>query len=267
MSAKYKEKIELNKRLIIEYVRTTPLFYDYKLPEYSSTPKQRRIEILNEFGQTLDPPLTGEQVKAIWNNLRGTYVTKKKQYVARGIIKKKWVYYDSLSFLDDYIDFTAPDWKESDVATTQQQDETMDDDAYDESPIGSMLSPDAPYVEILEPNVLQFKNEKSPMSAAHFEHSQIDTANSSLNGEHRSKSILDEYFKTIHDLSVKLQSRSNDSSNDSSNVWFCKEISSMLDKIYDSTKAEHDISRFLKLEKLKLKIRQLVIDEIETLVD
>lgn len=97
--------------LLISCVMARPPLWDSRLPikERSKTIRdQLWLEIFEEFGA--NPEFSTEYLIKKWRNLRDTYVRLKGEYTPSGSAakkKKKWEFFDLMTFLNDTINYRA----------------------------------------------------------------------------------------------------------------------------------------------------------------
>ncbi|XP_072399798.1 uncharacterized protein [Diabrotica undecimpunctata] len=95
--------------LLIQCVQARPALWNCRmaLQERSKGIREKLwTEIFEEFGS--NPEFSIEYLTKKWRNLRDTYIRLKGEYTPSGSSakkKKKWVYYDYLSFLNDSIGY------------------------------------------------------------------------------------------------------------------------------------------------------------------
>ncbi|XP_005094965.1 uncharacterized protein LOC101850874 isoform X2 [Aplysia californica] len=89
---------------LVEQVRSYPVLYDTSMQEHKDAQLLRYIWTC--IAETMgDTSLDGEGWKKKWISLRDTYTRRKRELVKNGptaSAKKPWVFYDLLSFLDEY---------------------------------------------------------------------------------------------------------------------------------------------------------------------
>lgn len=272
-----KKKVEYNDKMsdktkfeIIEYIRQKPIFYDPKHPDYKKS-KQTKIDDLNQFGQTLTPPMSGEVIYSKWYQLRGQYSSYQTLYnkspSGSAGQKKIWKFFSSLSWLDDYIEYCeeARPVKHPHLSSNQQQSSHIPNGQSTDDPLsmccgtmtlGSPGSFDQIYYfdqdDDTESEINLVNNQKA--TGTQTKKLKIDSRPKSNKGD-----AINSLFTPVSNIC------SSNCQTKSANQIYCDGLALKLNLIYDSIKHDGDYRRYFALEDLKAEIDRSANETIRTL--